>query len=172
MNDLPVTSLGIQLLDRGAICKSLIANCVDISFCEGTAIRTTDCLTQLRQRLLPFRGDVEAFTLPKIVSFQGTTDDKDVVFFLSDAEIYPIVHHLTQCLKLPLRDIKLDYLRAGDVGGPVEALRLIAPNDQDVLLVYHHDLTLAYLTIIYFEGGPPQRLKVVKCMLIQLREIE
>lgn len=172
MNDLPVTSLCIQLLDRGAICKSFISNGVYIAFCEGTAIRSTDCLTQLRQCLLPFRGYVEAFTLSEIVSFQGTTDDKDIVFLLSDTEIYPIVHHLAQCLKLPLRDVKLDYLRAGNVGGPIKALRFIASNYQNILLVYNNDLTLAYFTIIHFERGPPQRLKVVKCMLIQLCKIE
>jgi hypothetical protein len=122
--------------------------------------------------LLPFSGDVKAFTLPEVVSFQGATDDEDVIFLLSDAEIYPIVHHLAKGLKLSLGDIKLDYLRTWDVRGPVEAFRLIATDDQNVLFVYHDNLTLAYLAIVHFEGGPPQRLKVVKGMLVQLCEVE
>ena len=105
--------------------------------------------------MLPFSGDVEAFTLPKVVSFKGATDDKDVIFLLGDSEIYPIVHHLAKGLKLHLGDIKLDYLRTWDVRGPVKALGLVATDDQNVLFVYH-DPTLAYLTIVHFEGGPLQ----------------
>ena len=105
--------------------------------------------------MLPFSGDVEAFTLPKVVSFKGATDDKDVIFLLGDSEIYPIVHHLAKGLKLHLGDIKLDYFQTGDVRGPVKALGLVATDDQNVLFVYH-DPTLAYLTIVHFEGGPLQ----------------
>lgn len=48
VNDLPVASLGVQLLNRGAVREGLIAHCVDVAFGEGAAIGSTDGLAKLR----------------------------------------------------------------------------------------------------------------------------
>ena len=63
-------------------------------------------------------------------------------------------------------------LRAGHVAGPIEALGLVATDDQDILLVDHHDLTFGDLAIVDFERGPAKGLEVVEGVLIQLSEVE
>ncbi len=91
---------------------------------------------------------------------------------MRDAEVDAVVHHLAEGLELALRDIELNDLRRGHVTGPVEGLRLIAANDQDVLFVYHHNLALGYFPIVDLEGRPPERFEVVEGMLVELGEVE
>jgi hypothetical protein len=45
--DLPITTLSVKLLNRGAVSESLIADCVDVPFREGAAIRTPNSLRKL-----------------------------------------------------------------------------------------------------------------------------
>ena len=66
----------------------------------------------------------------------------------------------------------MDDLRAGHVTGPIEALGLVATDDQDILLVDHHDLTFGDLAIVDLERGPAEGLEVVEGVLVQLREVE
>ena len=45
VNNLPVASLCVELLDRSPIRKSLISHCVYVALREGAAIRPSNCLT-------------------------------------------------------------------------------------------------------------------------------
>jgi hypothetical protein len=45
--DLPITTLSVKLLNRCAVSESLIADCVDVPFSEGAAIRTPNSLRKL-----------------------------------------------------------------------------------------------------------------------------
>jgi hypothetical protein len=110
VDDLPVPSLSVELLDGRPICEGLVSNRVNEPLGESAAVRSSYSLTKLRKSLLPFRLDVEAFTLPQIVAFQTASYYEDVIILLSNPEVYPIVHHLTERLELALGDIELDYL--------------------------------------------------------------
>lgn len=122
MDDLPVSSLGIKLLNRSPVCEGLITNCINEALGEGATVWTSYSLRQLRKGLLPFRIDIKTLTLLEVIAFQGPTYDEDLIVFLSYAEIYSIVHHLTKSFKLPLWDVKLNDLRAWHIRTPIEAL--------------------------------------------------
>jgi len=109
-------------------------------------------LTKLRKSLLPFSLDVEALALAKIIALKGSSNDVDLVFFLSNAEVNAVIHHFTKSLELSLGYIKLDNLRARYIRAPVKALRLIPSNDEDVLFINHYYFSLADLPIVDFEA--------------------
>ena len=110
--------------------------------------------------------------MSQVGALERAANDIDVIFFLRDAEVDPVVHHLAEGLELPLRDVELDDLGGGDVRGPVEGLGLVAAYNENVLLVDHHDLPLGDLSIVDFEGGPAEGLEIVKGVLVELGEVE
>jgi hypothetical protein len=169
---LPVSALSVKLLNGGPVREGLIAHRVDVAFREGATVGPPDRLRKLRQCLLPLGCQIEGFTLSEVGSFEGASDNIDIIFFLSDPEIYPIIHHFAQSLKFPLRDIELYDLRAGHVAGPVKTLAFIAADDENVVFVDDDDLALGDLAVIDLEGGPAKGLKIVECMLIQLCKVE
>ena len=63
-------------------------------------------------------------------------------------------------------------LRARNVAGPIEALGLVATDDQDILLINNYNFALGDLAIVDFERGPAEGLEIVEGVLIQLREVE
>ena len=71
-----------------------------------------------------------------------------------------------------MRDVELDYLRAGHIAGPVETLAFIAANDEDIVLVNNNDLAFGDLAVVNLERGPPKGLEIVKSMLIQFCKVE
>jgi len=170
--NLPVAPLRVELLYRGTIGECLISDGVYVPLGERTAIRPSDGLAQLRQSLLPLGSQIEGLALPEVGALQGSPDDVDVILLLGDPKVDPVIHHLPKGFELTLRDIKLNDLRAGHVTGPIEALGLVTPDNQDVLLVYDHDLALRDFPIVDLEGGPAEGFEVVECMLVQLREVE
>lgn len=91
---LPVPALCVKLLYGGAVREGLIAHGVNVALCEGAAVGTADCLGQLGQSLLPFGCQVEGFTLSEISALERTSNDVYIVLFLSNAKVYPIIHHL------------------------------------------------------------------------------
>ena len=170
--NLPIASLCIQLLDGCPIGKSFIPYRVNVPLSESATVWSSHGLTKLGKCLLPFCGDVKGLTLTEIIPLEWATYYENFIFFLSYTEIYAVVHHISECLKLSLRDIELNNLWAGYIWAPIEALWLIPSNNQYILLVYHNYLTLADLPVIDLEGRPSQSLKIVEGMLIQLREVE
>ncbi len=100
VNDLPASSLLIKLLDACPISVSLIANCVKEPLGERAAVGSSDSLSQLRQSVLLFVLQMEGFALLKIIAFQRTADDVDLIILLSDSKIYPVVEHVSQHLEL------------------------------------------------------------------------
>ncbi len=172
VDDLPGAPLRVQLLNAGPVGEGLVAHGVNVPLGEGAAVGPADGLRQLRKCLLPLGLNVEALTLPQVVTLQGTSNDINLILFLRDPEVDPIVHHLSEGLELALRDVKLDDLRGGHVRGPVKGLALVAANDQNILFVDHHDLALANLAVVDLERGPTQSLEVVKGMLIKLGKVE
>lgn len=111
VDDLPVASLGVELLNRGPVREGLIAHCVDVTLSEGAAVGPPHGLRQLRQSLLPLGLYIKGFALAKIGALKGAADDVNVFFLLRDAEVDAVVHHLAEGLELALRDIELNDLR-------------------------------------------------------------
>jgi hypothetical protein len=169
---LPVAALGVELLNGCPVREGLIAHRVDVAFREGATVGTPDRLRKLWQSLLPLGCQIEGFTLSEVCTFERAPDNVYVVFFLSDPEIYPIVHHFAQSLEFPLRDVELYDLRAGYVAGPVETLAFIPADYEDVVFVDDDDFALRDFAIVDLEGGPAKGLKIVECMLIQLCKVE
>lgn len=122
--------------------------------------------------MLPLGLDVEAFALPQVCPLKGAAYDENVVLLLSDAEVDPVVHHFAESLEFPLRNIKLNDLGAGYVGGPIETLRFIPSDDENILLVNYNDFTLADLSVIDFERGPSEGLEVIEGVLVKFREVK
>lgn len=151
VNYLPISSLHVELLNAGPVGECLVADSIDVSLGEGAAIRASHSLRQLRESLLPLGGQVEGLALTEVGALQRTPNYVDVILFLCNAEVDTVVHHFSEGLELPLRDIKLNDLRAGHVAGPVETFGLVTSDDQNVLFIYHHDLTLADLSVVDLE---------------------
>lgn len=63
VDDLPVTTLSVQLLNGCPVRKSLIAHSVHVPFSKCTAVGAAHCLAELWQRLLPLGLNVEALAL-------------------------------------------------------------------------------------------------------------
>ena len=95
VNDLPVAPLRVELLYARPVRERLIAHRVYVALGERAAVGAAHRLRKLRQSLLPLGLDVEGLALAQVCAFQRAADDVDVVFFLSDPEIYSVVHHLT-----------------------------------------------------------------------------
>jgi len=110
--------------------------------------------------------------LPQVCPLKGAAYDENVVLLLSDAEVDPVVHHFAESLEFPLRNIELNDLGAGYIGGPIETLRFIPSDDKDILLVNYYDFTLANLSVIDFERGPSEGLEVIEGVLVKFCEVK
>ena len=116
--------------------------------------------------------DFEVFALLQVLTFEGASDYVDQVLELGNSKINPIVHHLSQGLEGLRRYVEKQDLRTGDVGGPVELVGLVAADDEDVGLVDDDDFSFTDFFIEDLEASPFESLKIVKSMLIKLREVE
>jgi len=168
----PWVSFDVQLLNRSLVTSCLVAYCVNISMTKGTAIWATNCLLKTWQSFLVHGADFEIFTLLQVLSFQWSTNDIYYIFKLGNSKVDSIVHHFTQSFKCFRWNVKQQNLRTRNICRPIKLICLITAYNQDIAFVNYNNFTFTDFLIKNFETGPLQSFKVIKCMLVQLSEIE
>lgn len=115
---------------------------------------------------------LEVLALLQVLALQRAAYDVHQILELRDSKIDPVVHHLAQGLEGFRWDVEEEYLRTGDVGGPVELVGLVAADDQNVCLVNDDNFSFANFFVEDLETRPLQSLKIIECVLVKLSKVK
>ena len=168
----PRTPFDVKLLYGGAVSTRFISYGINIPMTKRTAIWSSHSLLQTRQSFLIHGIDFKLFTLFEVLTLQRTTNYVNEIFKLCYSKINSIIHHFSESFENFSGNIEQKNLRTRYISWPVELISFVASHDKNVTFINNYNFSLTYFFVENFKTGPLQPFEIIKCVLVQFREIK